>query len=160
MARGIPNNRPTSTDDLAMRDYQVLDLTSPMLPPAGGENIVSVESHALPPTHADRLAFNEEPIEIRLEPRAERNPRRVARVSVNGEIRWIPIGVPVRVQRKFVEVLARAQPFGVTTDVGNAMEANPHNRVIRTPFREYPFTVLKDPSPRGNAWLNKISYEG
>lgn len=160
MPRGVPNNRPISTENLAVRGYDVLDMTEPTMMPVGDNIIETVEDGALPSSQADRLAFNEEPIEIRLEPRSERNAPRMIDVAVNGERKWIPVGVPVRLRRKFVEGLARAQPYSVATDVGTAMEATPHNHAIRTPYRLHPFTVLRDDNPRGAAWLNKVMYEG
>lgn len=158
MARGVPN-RPISTEQLAIREPDVLDLTAPMAMPDVGV-IEAVEDAALPATQAERLAFYEEPIVIRLEPSSERNAPRYASVAVNGDTKWIPVGVPVKLRRKHVEVLARAQPFGVETQTGTAMEANPHNRVVKTPYRRFPFTVLRDDNPRGQAWLNKVTYEG
>lgn len=159
MPRGIPNNRPIDTQNLAIAEPEVLDLTSPSFMPVVGA-ILPVEAGALPESQADRLAFMEEPMTIRLEPSSERNAPRFASASVNGDVKWVPVGVPVRLRRKHVEVLARAQPFSVRTDTGTAMEPNPHNRAIKTPFRRYPFTVLRDDNPRGAAWLNKVTYEG
>ena len=159
MPRGVPNSRPVSTENLAIRDPEVLDLTAPTFAPLVN-GIESVDDEALPAQHADRLAFMEEPLVIRLEPSSERNAPRMARASVNGDTKWIPVGIPVKLRRKHVEVLARAQPFGVQTDTGTAMEANPHNRVVKTPYRRHPFTVIRDENPRGVAWLNKVTYEG
>lgn len=159
MPRGVPNSRPISTENLAIQGMDVLDLTAASVMPATGV-IESVENGALPETQAERLAFMEEPIVIRLEPSHERNAPKTAQVSVNGDTKWVPVGVPVMLRRKHVEVLARAQPFGVQTETGTAMEANPHNRVVKTPYRRHPFTVLRDDNPRGAAWLNKVTYEG
>lgn len=158
MPRGVPN-RPMSTENLAIQSPEVLDLTAPMAMPDVAV-IETVEESGLPTSQADKLAFAEEPIVIRLEPSSERNAPRYASVSVNGDTKWIPVGVPVKLRRKHVEVLARAQPFGVETQTGTAMEANPANRVIKTPYRRFPFTVLKDDNPLGAKWLNKVTYEG
>ena len=159
MPRGVPNSRPMSTESMPMQAPEVLDLTAPSAVPSIGV-IETVGESALRMSQAEMLAFMEEPIEIRLEPSAERNAPRWVTASVNGDVKWIPVGVPVRLRRKHVEVLARAQPFGVTTETGTAMEANPANRVIKTPYRSHPFTVLRDENPRGQAWLNKVTYEG
>jgi hypothetical protein len=160
MARLSTNSaRELHSEDIPLRPYQALDMTQPQaVRPT--DIIQSVDDDVLIGTYAEQLAFNEEPIEIRLEPRQERNAPRVQDVSVNGDRRWLPIGVPIRIQRKFVEVMARAQPYGVETDVGNATVDNPHNIIHKRPFRAVPFSVLHDPNPRGAAWLNKISFEG
>jgi hypothetical protein len=150
--------RELHSEDLAKRPYQVLDMTAPQVL-SQVSLIESVDSDVLPESYADKLAFNEEPVELRIEPRPERNAAGVVDVSVNGDRRWLPVGIPIRIQRKFVEVLARAQPFNVATEHGTAMEENPRNLIHRTPFRAVPFSILHDPNPRGAAWLNKISYE-
>lgn len=160
MPRGVPNNRPISTESLPVRGYDVLDMTEPTMQPTGAGFIETVEEGALAMSQADRQAFNEEPIEIRLEPRSERNAPTTVDVAVNGERKWIPVGIPVRIRRKFVEVLARAQPYSVETKVGTAMEERPRNEVVRTPYRLHPFTVLRDENPKGQAWLNKVMFEG
>ena len=158
MARGIPN-RQVSTQNIEIRQPEVLDLTEASVTPETA-GIEAVEEGALPAAHADRLAFMEEPMVIRLEPSSERNAPRTAMCGVNGDVKWIPVGVPVKLRRKHVEVLARSQPFGVQTQVGSAMVENPENRVVKTPYRRHPFTVLRDDNPRGAAWLNKVMYEG
>lgn len=161
MPRGIPNAptaREVHTENMPIRGYQVLDMTSGQaIRPLA---IEPVDPEVLKADHAEKLVFNEDPLEIRLEPGRERNAPKVVDVAVNGERRWLPVGVPIRIQRKFVEVLARSQPFAVETRVGRADEEHPANDVLRNPFRQHPFTVLFDPNPRGVAWLNKISYEG
>jgi hypothetical protein len=151
--------RELHSEDVPMRPYQVLDMTSPQaVRPT--DIIQSVDDDVLRGTYAEQLAFNEEPVELRIEPGQQRNAPRVVDVSVNGDRRWLPVGVAIRLQRKFVEVLARAQPFSVTTEHGNATEENPRNMIHKNPFRAVPFSILHDPNPRGAAWLNKISYEG
>jgi hypothetical protein len=159
MPRGIPNSRELHSDDVPMREYQALDLTNPqgVLPIA---LIESVDDDILPADQAARLAFNEEVLTIRLEPRSERNAPKVQDVAVNADRRWLPIGQPLKIQRKFVEALARSQPFSVTTETGTAFEENPRNIIHKTPYRTAPFSVLHDPNPRGAAWLQKVSYEG
>jgi hypothetical protein len=144
---------------MPMRQYEALDLTSPqgVLPI---ELIDSEPDDILPADQAARLAFNEEILTIRLEPRSERNAPTVQDVAVNGDRRWLPIGTPLKIQRKFVEALARSQPFGVTTETGTAFEENPRNVIHKTPYRTAPFSVLSDPNPRGAAWLQRVSYEG
>lgn len=156
MPRGVPNTRQISTGDLEMQDFDVIDMTTPNV----SQKIETVEAGGLPTEKTERLAFMEEPLIIVLEPTAERNPRKFARTSVNGDTKWVPVGVPVKLRRKHVEVFARCQPFGVRTDVGTANEEDPHNKIIRAPHRRYPFTVRKDPSPLGELWLRKVSYEG
>jgi hypothetical protein len=163
MARVAPtstgNPNEVHSGDVPIRPYQVLDMTSPQAV-RSTDIITSVDDDVLQGTYADQLAFNEERLDIRIEPGRERNAAKAVDVSVNGDRRFLPVGVPITIQRKFVEVLARAQPFGVTTEHEDAHHENPRNITHRNPYRAVAFSVLHDPSPRGHAWLNKISYEG
>lgn len=164
MPRGVPNvmsRNELDSRDAPIRQYAVLDLSSPSAAPMpDGQIIESIDGDMLPPSQADRLAFAEEPLDIRIEPGRERFAPTTVRLGVNGETKWVPVGTPVRLRRKFVEVLARSQPFSVRTDVGNAMVENPHNRLERQAYRQHPFTVLHDPNPIGANWLTKVMAEG
>lgn len=160
MPRGVPNSREIHTADMPIRKFEALDLTETTIVGNLMDNIEPIDPDLMPKTQADRVAFFEEPLEIRIEPGRERNPQKIVPLGVNGETKWVPIGIPVRLRRKFVEVLARSQPYTVRTDVGSAMEQNPHNRLERETYRAHPFSVLHDPNPNGAAWLSKVMAEG
>jgi hypothetical protein len=146
------------SENLPTRGFEPLDMTAPQAVRAL-ETVSGIPDPMGFSSLADALAFNEEVLEIRLEPRAERNAPSMIDVSVNGDLRWLPIGVPIRIQRKFVEVLARSVTVGITTRHGTAHEDNPPNLIDKHPYRNAPFSVLKDPNPKGPAWLAKIIYE-
>lgn len=160
MARGVPNNREIHTADMPIHKFNALDLTEPTFSGNLMDNIEAVDPDLLPKTQEDRLKFYEEPMVIRIEPGRERNPQKLIPLEVNYDTKWVPIGVEVKLRRKYVDVLARMQPYTVRTDVGSAMEQNPHNRVERETYRAYPFSVLYDPNPNGPAWLSKVMQEG
>jgi len=159
MAR-TSTNRELHSESVPMRGLAVLDLTSPTAPLPMAGIIESVDADVLRMDQPEKLQFAEEPIDIRLEPGSERNAPKWVPVAVNGDVKWLPVGTPIRIQRKFVEVLARCQPYSVATRHGSTMEERPHNHVERTPYRAHPFTILSDPNPRGGAWLQKVSAEG
>jgi hypothetical protein len=161
MPRGIPNasGRELHSEDAPLRPYKTIDMSKPQGLRAH-DIIQSVDDDVLRGTYAEQLDFNEELLDIRIEPGNTRNAAPFERVQVNDDWRWLPVGIPVTVQRKFVENLARAQSFGVETEHGTAHEENPRNMIHKRPFRAVPFSILRDPNPRGAAWLNKISYEG
>ncbi len=128
--------------------------------PASGVLVREAESivQAEPGTTNDQLAelaFNEEVLTIRLERSPEKNAPKFVDAYVNGEQAWIPVGQPCNIKRKFVAVLARAQPYDVQTEVDDT-DGEPRNRVVRNARSKYPFSVLRDPSPRGFDWLTKV----
>jgi hypothetical protein len=118
------------------------------------------------------LAFNEEPMTIRVEKSADKFAPKTVDCWVNGKgvevflngqwksLGWLPVGVPVVTRRKYVEVLARAKPDTIQTEVEDAMVAQPRNEIARNTSTKYPFSVIEDKNPRGAAWLSKILMEG
>ena len=77
MPRGVPNNREVHTADMPIRKFDALDLTEPTASANLIDNIDPVNPDLMPKTQADRIAFFEEPLEIRIEPGRERNPQKL-----------------------------------------------------------------------------------
>lgn len=105
-------------------------------------------------------AFMHEVLEIQLFPSTDPMAPPYAQLGVNGVRCVLPRAVPVRVQRKFVEVLARMKETRTTQD----MTPNSQGEITMDTFRGhtglvYPFTVLKDPNPKGAAWLANVLAE-
>lgn len=114
------------------------------------------------------LAFNEEPVTIRIEQNQRGDlPETYVPVQVNGRgaevlqngswiaVAWLPIGIEVTTKRKYVEVLARAKSDAVKTEHEDANVERPRNTVNRRTSANYPVTILKD-SARGHEWLSRI----
>ena len=111
--------------------------------------------------YAEELAFMEEPLTILLHRGREKNAPTHEHVGVNGQTIWFPVDQPVRIARKFVEVLARAQPMNVGTDSGEtAGDEITFNRVNRSLSSLVSFSVLEDKNPRGREWLTRVMREG
>lgn len=123
------------------------------------EEIAAVDT-PLHSSYYDDLAFMEEPVTIRLERSSEKYAPQLIDVYVNGVVKWIPVGQPVTIPRKYVEVLARAKPDSVQTMVGTPDDENPENRVVRYTSSKHPFTVINDANPRGYEWLTRTMAEG
>ena len=117
---------------------------------------IIVESNGLDMVYFDELAFMEEKITIRLEPSADRYSPRFVDVAVNGRIEWLEVGIPIKVARKYVEVLARAKSDTFITIAPNTNDENPVNMISRNTSQKYPFSVIKDPNPRGYQWLTTV----
>lgn len=81
-------------------------------------------------------------------------------VGVNGEQAWLPRDVKIKLPRRFVERLARAQEATFRTDDNPDPRMDEGKLIRRTNGQAFPFAVLHDPNPRGQAWLAKVTREG
>lgn len=136
------------------------------LPDRGGETIVAQK--VLDKDYADELAFNEEPVTIRLEPSTDKNAATRFPVWVNGkggeifqdgrwfEIAYFPIGVPFTTKRKYLAVIIGAKIDTVSTEVLNPEAENPANNVRRFTSAIHSFSVIEDKNPRGAAWASEL----
>jgi hypothetical protein len=149
-----PNTREMTPDDMPGRQPAPIDLMVDREP----EQIELVDK-PITMDYAAQLQFNEDELLIRLERNAEKFQAPAHTFTVNGRSVTIPVGVNALVKRKFVEVIARSQPYTVQTDVGDATVDRPHNRLVRYQSAKYPFSVLRDPSPMGYEWLQRIALE-
>ena len=115
------------------------------------------------------LAFMEEPITLRISASSGNKgvpethvfcavQGRGAEVMLNGkwcEMTWLPIGPPIITKRKYVEVLARANPESVTTQHEDGNVDHPRNRAQRTTSSAYPLSIIQD-SSRGAEWMSRV----
>lgn len=118
--------------------------------------------------YMDELAFNEEPVTIRIEPSTEKNAAAHFPVWVNGkgcevlingkwvEVIYLPVSTVLTIKRKYVEVIMRAKIDTVTTDVEEKTGENPVNRVKRFTSAVNTFSILKDDNPLSQAWLTEL----
>ena len=122
------------------------------------EEIVMAEPGVLSNDYADAIAFGEEFVTIRIERSSEPNAPQMLDFYVNGIAHWVPVGVPHTLRRKYVEVIARSQPYSVTADYTENSGQDPVNRISRNATARYPFSVVKD-TPRGHEWLAQVMRE-
>lgn len=124
------------------------------------EVIVPADATALNKDYTDALKFNEDVLEISLEPSSEENAPTVIDVTVNGETMWIPVGQNVRIKRKFVEVLMRSKPVAISTMHDEIGAKVINNRIIRNTRAKYPLSILSDPAQgKGVEWMRRIRAE-
>lgn len=114
--------------------------------------------------YLDQLAFNEEFLTIYLYRGQDEFSPNSHTFGVNGKTVTVDVEKPTLVRRKYVEIIARSQPFKVRTNVikpqgGNENEAI-KNLWQRHKSAQYPFTVIEDKNPRGRAWLESVKREG
>ena len=108
------------------------------------------------------LAFMEEPVSIYLYRGRDEYAPDSHPFWVNGRMVEIPVETEVTVRRKYVEVMARSQPFKLRTTVEDRSsndQVNVRNKWSRTASAEYPFTITRDANPRGAAWLERVKRE-
>lgn len=108
----------------------------------------------------DLAKFMEEELTIVIHKSTDKNALEKVPVGVNGETAWLPRDVRIRLPRKFVERLARAQEATYRTHDNPDPRMDEGKIVRRTNGQVFPFAVLHDPNPRGPAWLDRISREG
>ena len=145
--------RELHSDDLPIRDVPSLDTDD-----RSGDVIVA--SPDIGSDYMKELAFMEEYVEIYLNRGREKHAPKFEQVGVNGQIIWVIVETPVRIKRKFVEVLARSMPMDIRTNAGETDgDALTYNKVDRSQSASFSFSVLRDDNPRGPAWLAKVRRE-
>lgn len=132
--------------------------------------IVLADPETMKSVAAD-LAFNEEPVTIRLEPSSEKNAAKMHYVAVNGkgaevfmnggwvEMAYLPVNRILITKRKYVAVLATAKFDTVTTqhaDSGQGESEFIDNRVDRQTSAVASFSVIEDKNPKGAVWLQEL----
>lgn len=119
--------------------------------------------------YLDELAFNEEPVKIRIEPSAEKNAASAVPFWVNGkgcevyqngrwnEIAYVPVGQEFITKRKYVAVMASAKYDRIETihDAAGTSEIV-NNKVSRFTSAVASFSILEDKNPRGAQWLQEL----
>lgn len=166
MPRGIPRERHAEdmlsseivTDDVFGGD-DVLDYTSP------GALIHSMAPSIEPVSErefADKVdyeRFMQQPVVIVIHKTAERHEAPSVMVGDNGNQAWLPRGKKIKVPRYFVETLARSQTRQYSTEHNPDPAASFGMNVRRFGGLAYPFSVVADPHPKGDAWLQRVMSE-
>ena len=126
--------------------------------------IVADEADLSAKAYLAELAFMSEPVTIVLHRGREKHSPNLHDFYVNGRPLWVPVEQETAVPRCYLEVIARSQPYEVETHVNKnehkGMDAPVENKVVRHQSAKFPFTVVRDPNPKGPAWLAKVMREG
>jgi hypothetical protein len=130
--------------------------------------VILVDPSVASEDYQAELAFNEEPVTIRLEPSSDENAIARFVVYVNGkgaevfrngrwyEIAWLPVGEVITIKRKYLEVIARTKIDKIRTPPMDARGEHPDNRPTRFTSAVHSFSVIEDRNPRGAAWLTEL----
>lgn len=118
--------------------------------------------------YLDELAFNEEPVTIRIEPSSDKNASMAFPVWCNGkpaevfqnnnwtEIGYLPVGRVLTIRRKVLEIIIRAKIDTIHTKVQEMDSERPNNTVQRFTSPVHSFSILSDANPRGPAWVQEL----
>lgn len=108
----------------------------------------------------DVMAFNEEPITIIVGRGMEKHSPKSVPVGVNGEQLSIPVGIPVIIKRKFVEVLYGCKSDNIETvveDISVDGSNDKRNMMHTWTTPRFAVSVLEDRSGlKGQQWLSNM----
>lgn len=158
-AQHKPVNQPgreVHTGDMKTRDVPAVDMDADR----ETDEIILVDGKvSFDNDYVAELAFMEERLTIVMGRTSEKFAPAILDFYVNGKPFWVPVGRKVTIPRKYVEVIARAQPYDVRTNVVQEKERE-QNLVERHTINKYPFSVIDDPSgAKGIDWLTRIMQE-
>lgn len=106
-------------------------------------------------------AFMEEAVVIQINETTDEKASPIVFVGINGDQRWLPRGVPIRLPRKFVERLAQSAERSFATPKIAANDNSDNERPVKIKSTQaYPFSVLRDShvNPRlARAWLLRVT---
>ena len=159
------NARPliTSQDalDAADRGYlQPIDLMSTNVQAMTQVGVLEPISGFEFKTLAEYEKFMEEPVVIEILTTTDPNAPKAVFIGVNGDSRWLPRGMPLKLQRKFVERLAQAQEMRYETKRSKDPESDMGMDTLRSTAQSYQFSVLEDKNPIGRKWLLRVTRQG
>lgn len=127
--------------------------------------IIKLDGIEVDEEYLAELAFNEEPVKVVINASTHKNAASIfenwsngigAEMLINGK--WVivgalPVGKPITIKRKIVEQIIRARVMNVQTIHEEPPIASPRNEIIRTSSHVHSFTILHDPNPRAQEWL-------
>mgnify|MGYP003634932720 CR=1 FL=1 len=102
--------------------------------------------------------FMNEMVEVMVHSSTDENQAPHVILNCNGTNQPILRGVPTRVRRKYVEILARMKETKYSQVTRNPAAPDQIDMIVRHGLA-YPFEMLSDENPRGRAWLSNVLAE-
>lgn len=169
MPRGIPNQPAVSTD-AANNPVAMTKTVEPLEHTIGQDSPRVMKSSgpakdALEPAYIqavdrpinkeklDMLAFMEMPVTIQVHTTSDPTAEQVFEVINGGKREIFRRGETKTVARKFVDILATRKTTTFSQKRVRNSEGEMQDVQIPSTALRYPFSVLKDPHPRGGDWL-------
>ena len=103
-------------------------------------------------------AFMNEMVEVMVHSSTDENQAPHVILNCNGTNQPIMRGVPTRVRRKYVEILARMKETKYSQVTRNPGAPDQIDMIARHGLA-YPFEMMHDDNPRGRAWLSNVLAE-
>ena len=103
-------------------------------------------------------AFMNEMVEVMVHASTDENQSPHVILNCNGTNHPIMRGVPMRVRRKYVEILARMKETKYSQVTRNPAAPDQIDMIARHGLA-YPFELMHDDNPRGRAWLQNVLAE-
>lgn len=103
-------------------------------------------------------AFMNELVEVLVHSSTDENQSPHVILNCNGTNQPIMRGVPTKVRRKYVEILARMKETKYSQVTRNPAAPDQIDMIARHGLA-YPFELLNDNNPRGRAWLQNVLAE-
>lgn len=108
----------------------------------------------------EMLQFMEDVLTVRVHETTNEIDVPIPVVYNDGRSQYFIRGSEQEVKRKFIEILARCKKTAFTQELYEDGDGNKGYRYIPHTANVYPFSVLRDPDPRGSDWLRNILSEG
>lgn len=151
--------RQTHSDELPTRPVEAIETGS--IADLAADIITSTEDLAAKDYLAE-LAFMEDKLTIRMHRGREKFSPQFVDFTVEGKTAWVQVETDTLLARKYVEVMARSQPMDIRTTshkIEDSPDAQTVNKINRSTYSQFSFSVLHDPSAKGGAWLAKVMRE-
>lgn len=103
-------------------------------------------------------SFMNELVEVLVHSSTDENQSPHVILNCNGTNQPIMRGVPTKVRRKYVEILARMKETKYSQVTRNPAAPDQIDMIARHGLA-YPFELLNDNNPRGRAWLQNVLAE-
>ena len=103
-------------------------------------------------------AFMNEMVTVHVHATTDENQPNHVIVNCNGTNQPIIRGVPTKVRRKYVEILARMKETRYQQVTRNPAAPDQIDMIARHGL-SYPFDLIEDANPRGRAWLQNVLAE-
>lgn len=104
--------------------------------------------------------FMQEPVTVIISKTTNKTDPWVVPIGVNGDTRYLPRGIKIRIQRKFVERLAQVHERSYSTTPNSDPSSDTGMLTKAQQAQPYQFHVLHDPNPKGRLWLQAITRAG
>lgn len=158
--------RELNTADIKIEQKPNINLDTADTSPDRRPEIVKGDG-AMSSKDFNEVAFNEEPVTIRISSSPEKNAPHAYYCAVNGkgaevmidgrwrELSWLPVGQTLTLKRKYVEVLMRAKTDNIETVMPNVTDEHMQNSFKRVTTSACTFSILRDANPRSAEWVER-----